>query len=657
MDQNIKQQIVETLNGTTNVLITVSSNPSIDELAACIGLTLVLNKLDKHATAVFSGKVPSTLEFLKPDETLEKNTDSLRDFIISLDKTKADKLRYKVEDSVVKIFITPYKTSISQKDFEFSQGDFNVDVVLALGVHKREELDQAIMAHGRILHDATVICVNNEQVSNLGVYNWQDAEASSLCEMVVDLAETIKPDNFDGQMATALLTGIVAETERFSNEKTSPRTMSLSAKLMAAGANQQLVASKLQTQLKQEDLIKDGNEPETDKVDGDTLTIAHNPDEDEEKEPEESKTDKTELEVEHEDKDEEEPFTEESIEQPQRPDHEKRVEPDESSEDTSDEVIEDENRPKIGSVKSEPTESRSALSDTPKPSSDEKPANSRIAYEPPTMGGTLTANARPEGLEPSTDAMSLPTPVGAQMLSHDTPKTNNTDTNKPLMDEDTLSHIEKSVGSDHTEQPTESTPAPDLNALQQAVEEAANADDNKDRLEPLVASGASPLDMNVQSNNVPASDMLTPVNPGPPPLETPVAEPPVAPLPAAPMPTPAPAAPQPAPSLPPAPTAAPGPSASELMASLSQTGADQRVSPMNPATPPAPMTPPTNPSLPTQLVPPDPGLPPEQTASGTPNPLAPPPVPPPFTGGFPPMQPPAPGGQPPLPPVPPAPGV
>ena len=47
-------------------------------------------------------------------------------------------------------------------------------------------------------------------------------------------------------MATAFLTGIVAETQRFSNEKTSSDTMNISAKLMAAGANQQLVATKLE---------------------------------------------------------------------------------------------------------------------------------------------------------------------------------------------------------------------------------------------------------------------------------------------------------------------------------------------------------------------------------------------------------------------------
>ena len=181
MNDQLKQQVLEQVKGANNVLLAVSSNPTVDELAAAIGFTLALNKMNKHATTVFSGVVPSTIEFLQPEKTIETTTDSLRDFIIALDKSKADKLRYKVEDNVVRIFITPYQSSISEKDLDFSQGDFNVDVVVALGVTNKEDLDQAITAHGGILHDATVLSLTcQDAVSQLGSINWQDQQASSL---------------------------------------------------------------------------------------------------------------------------------------------------------------------------------------------------------------------------------------------------------------------------------------------------------------------------------------------------------------------------------------------------------------------------------------------------------------------------------------------
>jgi hypothetical protein len=246
MNDQQKQQVIEQIKSAKHVLVTVSTNPTVDELAASIGLTLAINKMDKHATTVFSGHVPSTIEFLQPENTIETTTDSLRDFIIALDKSKADKLRYKVEDDVVRIFITPYRTTITDKDLDFSQGDFNVDLVIGLGVTNRQDLDTAITAHGRILHDATIVSLTKrDAVSDLGSVNWQDTEASSLCEMTASIITAIQPEVVDGQMATAFLTGIIAETDRFKNEKTTPIALSLSSQLMSAGANQQLIAEKL----------------------------------------------------------------------------------------------------------------------------------------------------------------------------------------------------------------------------------------------------------------------------------------------------------------------------------------------------------------------------------------------------------------------------
>lgn len=247
-DTNAKQQIVERIKKSSTILVTVSNSPSVDELSAALGLTVLLNKMEKHATAVVSGDIPPAIAFLDPEKTFEGTVDSLRDFIIALDKTKADHLRYKVDGDVVKIFITPYRTTITSDDLDFSQGDYNVELVLALGVKNKDHLDTALAAHGRILHDATVATISaGADKSELGSIDWTDAGASSLSEMLVGLADALKLDKamLDEQVATAFMTGIVAATDRFSNNRTSSRVMTVAAQLMAAGANQQLIALKL----------------------------------------------------------------------------------------------------------------------------------------------------------------------------------------------------------------------------------------------------------------------------------------------------------------------------------------------------------------------------------------------------------------------------
>lgn len=248
-DPKLKQQIADKIKNSSNILVTVSNDPSVDELSAALGLTLLLNKMDKHATAVFSGHIPPAITFLDPEKTFEDTTDSLRDFIIALDKEKADHLRYKLEGDFVKIYITPYRTTITSNDLEFSQGDYNVELVIALGVENKDHLDAALVEHGKILHDATVITLTaGEQVSNLGSIDWHDSNASSLGEMLTALSDTMKLDKgtMDKSIATAWLTGIVAATERFSNPRTSSRAMTIAANLMAAGADQQLIAAKLE---------------------------------------------------------------------------------------------------------------------------------------------------------------------------------------------------------------------------------------------------------------------------------------------------------------------------------------------------------------------------------------------------------------------------
>lgn len=239
------RRIIDKIRNSENILVALSRDPSVDEMAAAIGLTMFLDGLQKHTTAIYSGMTPDALQFLQPAETFESNTDSLQDFIIALSKDKADHLRYKLDGDFVKVYITPYKTVLSEGDLEFSHGDFNVDLVLALGVPQATDLDAALSEYGRIMHDATTVDITCDAPGRFGEIEWSDPGASSVCEMVTKLIFAMQPkgETVDKEIATALLTGIVAATGRFSNNRTNSETMQLASKLMSMGADQQLIAS------------------------------------------------------------------------------------------------------------------------------------------------------------------------------------------------------------------------------------------------------------------------------------------------------------------------------------------------------------------------------------------------------------------------------
>ena len=238
--------VISKIYDAKNVLIALSSDPSVDELAAAIGLSIYFDRMGKRTTAIYSGTTPNALEFLKPEEQFTNSTDALQDFVIAIDKNKADHLRYKIDGNYVKVYITPYGTKIGEEDLEFSYGDYNVDLVVALDVANGIDLDDALREHGRIMHDATVLNITTGQPGKFGEIEWNDQSMSSISEMAAELAYAFGADfPVRKDEATAFLTGIVAATDRFSNDKTTPTTMLTASKLMKSGANQQLIAKNI----------------------------------------------------------------------------------------------------------------------------------------------------------------------------------------------------------------------------------------------------------------------------------------------------------------------------------------------------------------------------------------------------------------------------
>lgn len=278
-DINVLVQVAEKISAAQNVLVALSSDPSVDEMAAAIGLTLFLDKLGKRATAIYSGVTPNALEFLKPERTFESSADALQDFVVALNKEKADHVRYKLDGDYVKIYITPYRTRISENDLGFSYGDYNVDLVIALDVANGLDLDAALREHGRIMHDAVLINITTANPGKFGGIEWSDKTASSVSEMIAKLIYSANSSVKIGKdEATAFLTGIVAATNRFSNAKTTPITMQIASKLMDSGANQQLVSKNITPDVDNEIYSVDGGANNAKQVDATQLKIDHSDD-------------------------------------------------------------------------------------------------------------------------------------------------------------------------------------------------------------------------------------------------------------------------------------------------------------------------------------------------------------------------------------------
>ena len=232
------ESLVQQIMRAQNILVALSKNPGIDELAAALGLTMGLSGMRKNAMAVYSGEAPNSIRFLKPDDTFEKSIDGLRDFVIVLDKNKVGRVEYREEGGFVRVYVSAKEKKISEKDLEFTRGAVNVDLVVAINAKNSEDLDGMLSREGDALRGKVVANIVAGGAGGFGQIEWRDEKTSSASEMVATLLMRLQGEKkITKEVATALLTGIVAKTDKLAHDKTAPNTMSVAQKLMSAGAN------------------------------------------------------------------------------------------------------------------------------------------------------------------------------------------------------------------------------------------------------------------------------------------------------------------------------------------------------------------------------------------------------------------------------------
>ena len=247
MDLTPKQQASEAIRQANTILIITGQHPSVDQVASTIALSAILRKFGKKVSAIISDSLPAQINFLEPTN-LDRSMSGLRDFILKVDVRKAelDKLRYEVENDKLNIYITPFRGSFAPSDVTFDYGNYQYDIVITLGVPTRNRLDRIFEQNQSVFANLPIINVDfHRSNENYGAINLIEGNAASLCEILVALAESLQNGIIDEDIATALLTGLMASTDRFTASHTTSKSMTVGAQMMAAGARQQAVVKGL----------------------------------------------------------------------------------------------------------------------------------------------------------------------------------------------------------------------------------------------------------------------------------------------------------------------------------------------------------------------------------------------------------------------------
>ena len=182
-----------TIAAARNALIATHENPDADTLGAALGIAAIVEHHGGRATLVSSDPVPPLYGFL----------------------TGMDRF---VQDPA-------------------ANGDYDLLVVCDCG--SLDRLGDMRIRH-RELFDRLPRVLVDHHASNTdgGTSDWVDPSAAATCELVALLAAQLEVplDSGNGEMAAALMAGIVMDTSTFAHPNTTPRTLAVAAALVAAGA-------------------------------------------------------------------------------------------------------------------------------------------------------------------------------------------------------------------------------------------------------------------------------------------------------------------------------------------------------------------------------------------------------------------------------------
>lgn len=241
MELSPKQQAVTRIKEAKKILILTHKDPDGDALGSSLALLSFFKNIGKEAISVCNEPTPEVFNFLPNVSEISRDFAGVRDFVISLSTkdVKADKIMYKVSDDKLNIIISPKSGVFTKEMVEFPEGGFNFDLIIVLDSPDLERLGTPFEKNPDLFYETPVINIDHHSGNDyFGQVNLVDVTSTSTAEILVSLLEALSPEKspFDEKIATLLLTGIVTDTGSFQNTNTTPKSLTVAAQLVAAGA-------------------------------------------------------------------------------------------------------------------------------------------------------------------------------------------------------------------------------------------------------------------------------------------------------------------------------------------------------------------------------------------------------------------------------------
>ena len=250
MALNEIEQIREAIKKSHHILITFKKDFSTDAVAGALALYLILKKIDKLADIVCDDfSLPGNLKFLPETAEIDSRLSNLQKFVISLNmqnNDEIDEFTYNLDGDKLKIYVTPKAGSFSQDDLTGESSAYKYDLIITLDTPDLGSLGKIYQNFTEFFFNTTIINIDHQaENEHFGQINLTDLNAVATSEILFNLIKSLNHNLIDRDVATCLLTGLIAKTKSFKTSNVTPKTLDTASQLMAAEADREAIIKSL----------------------------------------------------------------------------------------------------------------------------------------------------------------------------------------------------------------------------------------------------------------------------------------------------------------------------------------------------------------------------------------------------------------------------
>jgi len=238
MNQDKLNNLKELLINAETILIILAANSNYDQTASASSLYLAIKSLDKDVS-LLSPKENKFSNIAGIDQIKTKLGNQNLVVSFDYDEIAVDKVSYHIGEESKKFYLTvkPQKghKPLDSSSVNFSYTGAEADLVILVGIHDLESLDQLYLGYEALYQDATVVTIHKFEPEEIGSIKLDVSNSLCISEAMVEILASLEL-NLNPEIATNLLSAIEKVTNSFSSLSTTAETFETVAKLMKAGA-------------------------------------------------------------------------------------------------------------------------------------------------------------------------------------------------------------------------------------------------------------------------------------------------------------------------------------------------------------------------------------------------------------------------------------